>query len=153
MQGKTPSNLIWVSMIRDYRELSRLDEFVERFRYLSLRGVVGETTFGHDRYLNQMFYRSSEWKSLRHQIIARDNGCDMGVPGYEIHDKIIIHHMNPMTVDDFSVNGEDILNPNFLITVSHRTHNAIHYGDEKQLPKEFVPRRPGDTLLWSPMSK
>lgn len=134
--------------IRTYFELTAYSTFLERFRYLSLRGVVGDETFGHDRYMNQMFYRSSEWKSLRSQIIIRDNGCDLGVEGYEIHDKIIIHHMNPMTVNDISHGNDDILNPNYLISVSHKTHNAIHYGDENQLPKEYVPRRPGDTQLW-----
>lgn len=135
--------------IRSYSELLRLHSFEERFRYLSLAGQVGDPTFGFDRHINQMFYTSREWRRLRHDIIARDNGCDLGVEGYEIFDKIIIHHMNPMRVTDIVDGDDDILNPEFLICVTHRTHNAIHYGDESQLPRIFNERRPGDTLLWN----
>lgn len=122
--------------------------FEERFEYLSLDGRVGKQTFGFERWLNQSFYTSREWRQVRHQIIARDEGCDLGVRGYEIHDKIIIHHIVPMTVDDFEDGNPMMLNPNNLITTSHNTHNAIHYGDASlliQLPKE---RTPGDTKLW-----
>lgn len=135
-------------MIRSYSELRRIDGFVERFRYLQLRGEVGASTFGFDRYMNQQFYRSREWRQLRQHVIARDEGCDLGVDGYEIYDRIYIHHMNPMTVEDVEHGDEDILNPEFLISTTHKTHNAIHYGDENLLPQPMVERRPGDTKLW-----
>lgn len=135
-------------MLRTYTDLLRYQTLEARFRYLSLGGRVGESTFGFDRYINQQFYTSREWRRLRHDIIARDNGCDLGVDGYEIHDKIIIHHMNPMSVDDI-VHGDDgILDPEFLITTTLKTHNAIHFGDERLLVKPFAERRPGDTKLW-----
>lgn len=135
-------------MIRKYKELRMLETFEERYRYLALRGRVGESTFGFDRYINQMFYRSSEWRNLRYQIIARDDGCDLGVMGYEIHSRLYIHHMNPMDAGDIIEGDSSILDPQFLITTTHRTHNAIHYGDERLLPRPLVPRRPGDTKLW-----
>lgn len=135
-------------MIRSYRELRRLRTFEERFRYLALRGQVGEATFGFDRWMNQEFYRSAEWRHIRHEVIVRDNGCDLGVEGYEIHDRIYIHHMNPMTVADLREGDESILDPDFLIVTTHLTHNAIHYGDERILRKPFTPRKPGDTKLW-----
>lgn len=135
--------------VRRYSELRRLDSFEERFRYLSLAGQVGEATFGFDRYMNQMFYRSREWKLVRHQVIVRDNGCDLGIEGYEIHGRLLIHHMNPLLPDDIrDGNVEAMLDPQFLITTTHQTHNAIHYGDESLLPRPLVERRPGDTLLW-----
>lgn len=134
--------------IRRYSELRRIDSFEERYRYLQLRGEVGEATFGFDRYLNQKFYRSREWKHIRDHVIARDGGCDLGVPGYEIFDRIIIHHMNPMRKDDLVHGNPDIIDPEFLISVTHNTHNAIHYGDESLLPSALVERRPGDTRLW-----
>ncbi len=133
---------------RSYSELRRLETFEERYHYLSLRGTVGQSTFGFDRWLNQQFYTGREWRRLRHDIIVRDNGCDLGVDGYELHERIIIHHMNPLTVDDL-VHGDDAaLNPEFLISVSHKTHNAIHYGDERLLRRPLAPRRAGDTKLW-----
>ncbi len=135
-------------MIRSYSELVKYDDFLDRFRYLALRGGVGASTFGHDRYLNQMFYASREWKRIRNYVISRDEGCDLGVPGYEIHSRLYIHHMNPMDPDDIKHGNDDILDPEFLITTTHVTHNAIHYGDERQLPRPFSPRRPGDTKLW-----
>lgn len=134
--------------LRTYSELSRIDDFEERYHYLALRGAVGRSTFGFDRHLNQKFYTSRQWRQVRHQVIARDLGCDLGVEGYEIHDKVIIHHMNPMTADHIVHGDSGILNPDFLITTTHRTHNAIHYGDERLLPREPVVRRPGDTKLW-----
>jgi hypothetical protein len=134
--------------IRTYSELRRIDTFEERFRYLSLSGVVGESTFGFDRYINQAFYRSTEWRRTRDQVIVRDLGCDLGVEGYEIHDRIYIHHMNPMTVDQIAHGDDAILDLEFLICTTHSTHNAIHYGDESLLPKPPVERRPGDTRLW-----
>lgn len=135
-------------MIRTYSELRRLETFEERFRYLSLRGQVGEATFGFDRYVNQQFYRSREWRQIRHEVIVRDNGCDLGVEGYEIHGALLIHHMNPMEFRDIVHGDPDILNPNYLITTTHKTHNAIHYGDERLLPRLPVERRAGDTRLW-----
>ena len=135
-------------MIRSYSDLRRLNTFEDRFRYLSLRGQVGEATFGFDRWINQEFYRSREWKQIRQHVIARDEGCDLGIEGYEIHTRLIIHHMNPMTADDICHDEESILDPEFLITTTHQTHNAIHYGDERLLPRPLVPRRPGDTKLW-----
>lgn len=133
---------------RSYSELARLKTFDERFRYLSLRGQVGESTFGYDRYINQQFYTSYEWRRIRQHVIARDLGLDLGITGYEIFDKPIIHHMNPMTAEDITHGDPSILDPEFLITVSHNTHNAIHYGDERLLPQPLVDRRPGDTKLW-----
>lgn len=133
---------------RTYSELARIPDFVGRYKYLKLRGAVGEATFGFDRWMNQDFYRSREWKRIRHHVIARDNGCDLGVEGYEIYDRIYIHHMNPMTSDDIIHGDEAILDPEFLISTTHLTHNAIHYGDERQLPRQLIERRPGDTKLW-----
>lgn len=134
--------------LRTYTDLSRLQTFEDRFAYLSLKGQVGERTFWGDRWLNQAFYRSTQWRNLRHHIIARDLGCDLGVEGYEIHSHILIHHMNPMRVDDIVHGDSSILDPEFLISTVHQTHNAIHYGDEKLLPRQLVERRPGDTKLW-----
>lgn len=133
---------------RTYSELSRLPTFEERFHYLDLRGQVGDTTFGFDRWINQAFYRSREWRHIRNHVIARDLGCDLGVEGYEIYDRVIIHHMNPLGVDDIVHGDEAIVDPQFLITTTHNTHNAIHYGDERLLPRPFAARRPGDTQLW-----
>ena len=134
---------------RTYSELRKLDTFEERYRYLALKGVVGESTFGFDRHINQQFYTSTEWRQVRQEVIVRDEGMDLGIPGYEIFDRIIIHHMNPMTVDDVVRNLDNrILDPEFLICTTHNTHNAIHYGDESLLPKPMVERRPGDTRLW-----
>jgi hypothetical protein len=125
-----------------------LETFKERYDYLALRGVVGDSTFGFDRYINQQFYKSKQWEHVRHQVIARDLGCDLGVEGYEIHSRLMIHHMNPMTKLDITEGGSNILDPEFLITTTHRTHNAIHYGDERLLPRQLVERSPGDTKLW-----
>lgn len=133
---------------RSYSELRRLNTFEERYQYLQLRGQVGNATFGYERYLNQRFYTSREWRQVREYVIARDEGLDLGFPGYEIFDRIIIHHMNPMTVEDIEHGNSDILNPEFLITTTHMTHNAIHYGDERLLPRPLVERRPGDTRMW-----
>ena len=134
--------------IRTYRELARLRTFEERFDYLSLRGSVGHATFGYERWVNQAFYRSAEWRHLRQQVIARDLGCDLGFPDHEIYDRLIVHHMNPMGVDEIVGADDVILDPEFLITTQHATHNAIHYGDASLLPKPMVERRPGDTKLW-----
>lgn len=137
-----------MTRIRTYSELSSYSNIMDRFRYLSLGGSVGLSTFGFDRHINQKFYKSKEWRDIRHHVIARDEGCDLGVLGYEIFDRPVIHHMNPMTVDSIVHDNADILDPEFLITTTHDTHNAIHYGDESLLPKPFVERSPGDTQLW-----
>lgn len=134
--------------MRSYRELIKLPTFKERFEYLKLHGSVGRATFGHDRYLNQRFYTSREWRQLRHHIIARDFGRDLGVEGYDILDKIIIHHINPMGPEEIVHNSSSILDPDQLITTTHQTHNAIHYGDDNLLTDPFVERSPGDTRLW-----
>lgn len=135
-------------IIRNFRELRRLDTFDERFDYLSLKGQVGSSTFGFDRYINQQFYTSTQWRQVRDRVITRDYGLDLGIEGHEIYGKILIHHMNPMTVEDLEHGNEDVLDPNYLITTCQATHNAIHYGDRNQLPKSLVERRPGDTKLW-----
>jgi hypothetical protein len=134
--------------VRTWSELNRIPSFEDRFKYLKLRGAVGQATFGFDRHINQRFYVSRQWRQIRHEVIARDLGCDLGVEGYEIHEKVIIHHMNPMTVGDIQHGDAAILDPEFLISTTHRTHNAIHYGDERLLPRQLVERSPGDTKLW-----
>jgi len=133
---------------RRYSQLRRLETFEERFEYLRLGGDVGLSTFGFDRYINQKFYTSVEWRSARDQVIVRDNGCDLGIPGYEIHGALLVHHMNPMGIDDILHGEEWIFDPDYLITTCHNTHNAIHYGNANLLPKTVVKREPGDTKLW-----
>lgn len=135
-------------IIRSYSELIQLPTFEERFSYLQLNGSVGVDTFGFDRIFNQKFYRSYEWRRIRDHIISRDEGCDLGIEGRDIYDKIIIHHMNPITLQDIEDYTEFLMNPEYLICVSHNTHNAIHYGDENLLIKNPIERRPGDTCLW-----
>lgn len=135
-------------MIRRYSELINFPTLEERYNYLRLRGVVGRQTFGSDRYFNQKFYQSNEWKLVRDRIIVRDNGCDLGVLGFEIHDKILIHHMNPIWIEDLKKGNPDILNPEFLISVSSRTHQAIHYSDKALLPQIPIKRKPRDTIPW-----
>lgn len=134
--------------IRTYSELRRLNTFTERYDYLRLKGVVGEPTFGYERYHNQRFYTSRQWKIVRDHVISRDLGLDLGAEGFVIHDRIIIHHMNPMTPEDIIHGDESILDPEFLITTTHKTHNAIHYGDASLLTQVLIERRPGDTKLW-----
>lgn len=134
--------------IRTYSELILLPTFEERFKYLQLNGRVGDDTFGFDRYINQNFYKSSDWKRIRDQIIIRDNGCDLALEGYEIYGRILIHHMNPITVKDVELSTEYLMNPEYLICVTHNTHNAIHYGDEKLLMKGPVIRTKNDTCPW-----
>lgn len=135
--------------MRLYSELIQLSTFEERFKYLKLRGVVANETFGFDRYLNQRFYKSPEWRRVRDQVIIRDNGCDLGIPGHEIYGNIIIHHMNPMSIEDIEQHPEILLDPEYLICVSLETHNAIHYGDDSILEKNIiVERQPGDTTPW-----
>lgn len=134
--------------IKTYSELIRLPTFEERFEYLKLKGSVGKDTFGHDRYLNQVFYTSQEWKRLRDKIIIRDNGCDLGIEGREIGGKIYIHHLNPLGVNDILVHSEYLVNPEYLICVSFETHNAIHYGDINLLPRDPIERKRNDTCPW-----
>lgn len=135
-------------MIRTYSELCKLKTFKERYDYLRICGQVGKETFGFDRYLNQIIYKLPEWKSVRNKVIVRDCGCDLGMEGYEIGEKILVHHMNPITMDDVINHSQDIFNPEYLICVSHQTHNAIHYGDESQLILDPVERSPNDTCPW-----
>lgn len=135
-------------MIRRYSELRKLNTFKERYDYLRLYGRVGKETFGFDRYLNQIIYKLPEWKSVRDKVIVRDCGCDLGMEGYEIGEKILVHHMNPITMDDIINHSQDIFNPEYLICVSHQTHNAIHYGDESQLILDPIERSPNDTCPW-----
>lgn len=135
-------------MIRTYSELSSLQSFEDRYEYLRLRGTIGVDTFGFDRVFNQMFYASKEWKRVREQIIIRDNACDLGVDGYDIPDRILIHHMNPIELSDIQNCSDFLLNPEYLITVSHATHNAIHYGTSKSVQSVPVERTRNDTCPW-----
>lgn len=135
-------------MIRTYSELIKLKTFKDRFEYLKLDGIVGEETFGFDRYMNQIFYKSREWTSVRRSVIIRDNGCDLGVEGYEIHGKILIHHMNPINLSDIVHKTDELLNPDYLITTVLSTHNAIHYSDASLLPVLPIERRANDTCPW-----
>lgn len=135
--------------IRCYEELKCLNTFEERFKYLKLGGEVGSETFGFDRIFNQAFYRSKVWKNIRRDVIVRDGGCDLGIEDREIFDKIIIHHMNPITLEQIEDEDPNIMDPRYLICVSHNTHNAIHYGDEKLLlPTRFNERNKWDTCPW-----
>lgn len=135
--------------IKSYSELITLPTHIERFNYLKLGGVVGRETFGFDRQLNQLLYqRSHRWKQSRDEVIIRDNGCDLGVEGYEIYGKILVHHMNPITMDDILKDRDWIYDPEFLICTTHITHNAIHYGDDNLLMKAPIERKPNDTRLW-----
>lgn len=134
--------------IRTYSELITIPTFEERYRYLRLSGRVGEETFGFDRYINQIFYRSKEWKEIRDHVIVRDNGCDLGIPGREIYGKILIHHMNPITQEDILNRSDLLLNPEYLICTVKNTHDAIHYGDESILYKDPIVRSKNDTCPW-----
>lgn len=137
-----------MTLIRTYSELNRLDTLEDRFDYLELGGTVGETTFGFDRWMNQQFYHSAEWRHIRNHVIARDQGMDLGAPDTPIRGAPAIHHMNPISLDDIVDATENLLDPEFLISAAFLTHNLIHYGDRGQLPRPFVERRPGDTKLW-----
>lgn len=137
-----------VRKMKTYSELKTLSTYNERLKYLKLDGKVGADTFGLDRYINQVFYRSAEWRRIRDMVIVRDNGCDLGIPELPIYGKVIIHHMNPLTVEDIlDDDPECMMNPEYLICVSHSTHNTIHYGDDSLL-QEYVPRRANDTAPW-----
>lgn len=136
-------------IIRSYRELKNLRTYQERFDYLKLKGSVGKETFGFDRIFNQQFYKSLEWLRIRDEVIIRDNGCDLGVEGYEIYgQRILVHHMNPITLKDIEIGSELLFNPDYLITTVHSTHNAIHYGDEHLIIKAPIERKPNDTCPW-----
>ena len=134
--------------IRTYSELITIPTFEERFEYLQLKGSVGKDTFGYDRYLNQVLYRSPEWKRLRNQIIIRDGGCDLACDGYDIYDKVLIHHLNPITVEDVLTRSRKVFDPDNLVCVSHNTHNAIHYGDMDLLVTGPIIRTKNDTCPW-----
>ena len=135
-------------MIRTYSELMSIDYFEERFDYLKLKGQVGIETFGYDRYLNQLLYRSRKWRDLRDHIIIRDDACDLAMDGYQILGRIVIHHMNPISIEDIENERSVVFDPEFLICTSHITHNAIHYGDESLLIKVPKERKPFDTCPW-----
>ena len=135
-------------MIRSFSGVRRLTTFEERYEYLRLKGTVGESTFGFDRYLNQLLYRSDRWRKVRGVVIIRDNGCDLGIEGRDISSKILVHHMNPIIMTDIEEGREEVFDPNFLICTSEQTHNAIHFGDANLLPKLPVERRAGDTCPW-----
>lgn len=147
-QCETMEGKVIQMSIRTYSELITLPTFEERFRYLQLGGKVGEDTFGHDRYLNQMFYTSDEWRRIRRDVIVRDNGCDLGIQDREIHGLIIIHHMNPITIEDIINRSEFLLNPEYLISTVKNTHDAIHFSDERILITDPIKRRPNDTCPW-----
>jgi hypothetical protein len=135
-------------MIRTYHELHKLKTFEERYQYLRIFGIVGQATFGYDRYLNQMLYTSGRWKKTRDKVIIRDNGCDLGVEDYQIYGRILIHHLNPITVEDIELERECVYDLENLICTSLDTHNAIHYGDESLLPQVPIERTPHDTCPW-----
>lgn len=134
--------------MKTYAELTKLPTFADRFHYLVIGGEVGQETFGFERYLNQKFYHSREWKLIRDHVIARDLGCDMALANHEIPGRIIIHHMNPILSTDIIHSSEFLMDPEFLVCVSHKTHNAIHYGDESLLTLEFTERQANDTCPW-----
>ena len=134
--------------IKRYSELILLPTFEERYKYLQLNGVIGDETFGFDRYINQMFYRSQEWRQVRDYVIVRDNGCDLGIEGHEIRGKILIHHMNPIGIKDIQQVNKILLDPEYLITTMLSTHNAIHYGDESLLVTDPIERSKNDTCPW-----
>lgn len=134
--------------IRTYSELITLPTFEERYQYLRLNGRVGEETFGFDRWINQKFYKDPEWLRIRDEVIIRDNGCDLAIPGREIYSRILIHHMNPITKDDILQRSKYLLDPEYLICTIKNTHDAIHYGDENLLVKGPVERKPNDTCPW-----
>lgn len=135
-------------MWRTYSELIQYPTLLDRFKYLKLDGIVGIDTFGHDRFLNQALYTSYEWKKIRNRVIVRDMGCDMALDGYGIYGRVIIHHINPLSIEDIESGSSKVFDMDNLVCVSHMTHEAIHYGDENLLPKDPIERKPGDTRLW-----
>ena len=136
-------------MIKSYRELRLLRTFEERFEYLKLGGVVGNSTFGFDRYVNQELYHSNEWRHTRRVVVLRDNGCDLGIPNHDIHGRLLIHHIMPITLEDIESGSDRIFDLDNLITTTIDTHNAIHYGDASLLPRLPVVRKKNDTCLWA----
>lgn len=135
-------------MIRTYSELMSIRSYEDRYKYLRIGGVVGESTFGFDRWLNQILYKSDPWLEVRDEVISRDDGFDMGHLDYPINGRIIVHHMNPITVEDVLNRNPDIFNPEFLISVAKSTHDAIHFGDSSLLPQPVIERKPYDTSPW-----
>lgn len=148
MQCVTTADTVIPMAIRTYSELSKLQTFDQRFRYLQLNGEVCDETFGFDRYINQTFYKSQKWKSMRDFVIVRDCGCDLGIDGHEINGRILIHHMNPILPKDIETQSEFLLNPEYLISTMLSTHNAIHYGDISLLARDPVERSKNDTCPW-----
>lgn len=136
------------TIYRTYQELIKIDKFEDRFKYLSLSGLVGENTFGGHRYLNQIIYQTEEWKSTRREVILRDNGCDLAHEDFQINGSVYVHHLNPITIDDILNQRPCIFDLNNLVCCSFRTHNAIHYGSDDLLPKGLINRTRGDTCLW-----
>lgn len=134
--------------IRTYSELIKIETFEERFDYLKIGGYVGEETFGSDRYINQMLYKMPEWRAARRKVVVRDKGYDLGVEGYDIVGKVMVHHMNPITVDDIVNRLDYVLDPEYLISSSFMTHQAIHYGSEELLPEAPIERSKNDTCPW-----
>ena len=137
-----------MEVIRTYTELTKLPTYEERFAYLRLDGTVCDETFGNDRYLNQILYKSPRWRKVRREVIIRDNGCDLGIEDYEIRGRIIVHHMDPITLDDIIHERDSVFNPEYLICTAHNTHNAIHYGDESLLVPAPIERSKNDTCPW-----
>ena len=135
-------------MIRTYSEVIKFTDFIDRYNYLRLDGTVGKETFGFERFLNQKFYNSKEWLAVKREVIIRDNGCDLGLDGYEIHGKILVHHMNPIEQNDILRRTDILLNPEYLISTTLETHNAIHYGNENILPVLIPERAKNDTCPW-----
>lgn len=135
-------------IIRTYSDLIKLETFEERYQYLDLKGKVGEPTFGSKRYLNQILYKTDKWLALRDRIIVRDNGCDLGVPGRKIYGRVLVHHINPITIEDVLNENPKVFDPDNLITTSHLTHEAIHYGNEDLLIKDPIVRFKNDTCPW-----
>lgn len=148
MQATGTTMIMKTTKIRTYKDLIRIVDYRERFEYLRLQGEVGEITFGWERFINQALYRSAKWRKIRDKVIVRDNGCDLAHPDYEIRDRIIIHHMNPITLEDIEEENEFVYSLDFLVCVSPITHNAIHYGDASLLPSLPIARYPGDTCPW-----
>lgn len=143
-----PGLVTTLKKIRTYSELVKIDSFKERFDYLRIGGKVGDVTFGYDRYLNQLLYTSKRWRKLRDEILIRDEGCDMAHPDWVIPGKIIVHHMNPIELEDLEEGNEEVFDPEYLVCVSATTHIAIHFSDDKLLLQEYVPRHSGDTCPW-----
>ena len=139
---------VMTMMIRTYTQLQKIPEFLDRFEYLRLAGVVGQETFGFDRHLNQQLYTSPRWRAVRDEVIIRDGACDLGVPGYDLGSRIYVHHMNPISANDILQNHDFVWDPEFLICTSFNTHNAIHYGNQESLPKLPIQRTQGDTTPW-----